>query len=45
MSYGGTGGFDVGGNPYGFYLSDDDSVFDSSTFIDTGFSDDMHDSF
>jgi hypothetical protein len=45
MSYGGTGGFDVGGNPYEFYLSHDDSVFDSSTFIDTGFSDDMHDSF
>jgi hypothetical protein len=45
MSYGGTGGFGVGGNLYGFDLSDDASAFDSSIFIDTGFSDNMHDSF
>jgi hypothetical protein len=45
MLGGDIGGFDVGGNPYRFDFSDDASVFNSSTFIDTGFSDDMHNSF
>jgi|SRR5690554_2281563 len=47
MLDGGIGGLDVGGNPYGFDLSDDGSVFDSPDFIASGFSDDMnmHDSF
>jgi hypothetical protein len=45
MLGGDIGGFDVGGNPYRFDFSDDASVFDSSIFIDTGFSDNMHDSF
>lgn len=42
MSGGDIGGIDVGGNPYGFDISDDTSSFDESIFIDTGFSDDPH---
>tara|TARA_R110001599_G_scaffold77094_1_gene210680 strand:+ start:382 stop:747 length:366 start_codon:yes stop_codon:yes gene_type:complete len=42
MLGGDIGGIDVGGNPYGFDISDDTSSFDESIFIDTGFSDDPH---
>jgi hypothetical protein len=42
MLHGGIGGFDVGGNPYGFYLSDDFGT-DHSTFMDIDFSSDLHD--
>jgi hypothetical protein len=42
MSYGGTGGFDVGGNPYGFDLSDDFGT-DHSTFMDIESSGNPHD--
>jgi len=43
MSHGGTGGFDVGGNPYGFDLSDNFWT-DHSTFMDIDFSSDLHNS-
>ncbi|MCK0165751.1 hypothetical protein [Marinobacter sp. S6332] len=42
MLGGDIGGIDVGGNPYGFDISNDTSPFDESIFIDTGFSDDPH---
>jgi hypothetical protein len=42
MLYGGTGGFDVGGNPYGFYLSDNIGT-DHSNFMDIEYSGNPHD--